>query len=61
MPYWDGIMAGLVCGELASWADLAHSDGVVVAVDLHMAKMGVAMGLHIVRQRWWWRLVKLEG
>jgi len=43
------------------WADLAHSDGVAVVVDLHVAKMEVAMGLHAVRQRWQQGLVRLEG
>ena len=54
-------MVGLACGELALWADLACSDRVAVAVDFHVAKMEAAMGLHAVRQRWWWGLVKLEG
>jgi len=54
-------MVGLACGKLASWADLACSDGVVVVVDLHVVKMGAAMGLHVVRQRWWQGLARLEG
>ena len=58
---WDGVMAGLACGESASWADLACSDGVVVAADLHVAKMEAATGLHAVRQRWWRGLARLEG
>ncbi len=51
-------MVGLGCGKLALWADLAWSDGVVVAVDLHVAKMEAAIGLCAVRQRWWWGLCK---
>ncbi len=39
---WDGITVGLACGKSASWVDLAHSDGVAVAVDLHMVKMEAA-------------------
>ncbi len=42
VPCWDGITAGLACGESASWVDLVHSDGVVVVVDLHMVKMEAA-------------------
>src|SRR6266702_3618976 len=42
MPCWDGVTAGLACGKSASWVDLAHSDGVAVAADLHMAKMEAA-------------------
>ncbi len=42
MLCWDGIMVGLARGELASWVDLAHSDGVAVVADLHMAKMEAA-------------------
>ncbi len=42
MLCWDGVMAGLARGESASWVDLAHSDGVAVAVDLHVAKMEAA-------------------
>ncbi len=42
MPCWDGIMAGLAHGKLASWVDLVCSDGVMVAADLHMAKMEAA-------------------
>ncbi len=42
MLCWDGIMAGLACGESASWVDLACSDGVAVVVDLHVVKMEVA-------------------
>ncbi len=42
MPCWDGVTAGLACGELASWVDLACSDGVAVVADLHVAKMEVA-------------------
>jgi len=32
-----------------------------VAVDLHVVKMEVAMGLHAVRQRQQWGLARLEG
>ena len=60
MPCWDVVTAGLARGESASWADLARSDGVAVAVDLHVAKMEAAMSLHAVRQRRW-GLAKLEG
>ncbi len=42
MLCWDGVTVGLACGELASWVDLAHSDGVAVAADLHVAKMEAA-------------------
>jgi len=35
-------MVVLACGKLALWADLVHSDGVVVAADLHVAKMEAA-------------------
>jgi len=35
-------MAGLACGRSVSWVDLACSDGVAVAADLHMAKMEAA-------------------
>ncbi len=42
MLCWDGIMVGLAHGESASWVDLACSDRVAVAVDLHMAKMEAA-------------------
>src|SRR6266702_6526582 len=42
MPCWDGVMVVLACGKLALWADLVHSDGVVVAADLHVAKMEAA-------------------
>ncbi len=40
--YWDGVTAGLARGKLVSWVDLARSDGVVVAADLHVAKMEAA-------------------
>ena len=39
---WDGVTAGLAHGESVSWVDLVRSDGVVVAADLHMAKMEAA-------------------
>ena len=42
MLCWDGITAGLACGESVLWVDLAHSNGVAVAADLHVAKMEVA-------------------
>ena len=42
VPCWDGVTAGLARGESALWVDLARSDGVAVAVDLHMAKMEAA-------------------
>ncbi len=42
MLCWDDVTAGLAHGELVSWADLACSDGVVVAADLHVVKMEVA-------------------
>src|SRR6266702_3317617 len=35
---WDGVMVGLAHGESASWVDLARSDRVAVAADLHVAK-----------------------
>ena len=41
MPCWDGVTAGLARGESASWVDLACSEGVAVAVDLHVVKMEV--------------------
>ncbi len=41
--------------------DLAHSDRVAVAADLHVAKIEVATGLCVVKQRWWWGLARLEG
>jgi len=41
--------------------DLVHSDGVVVVADLHVAKIEAAMGLCVVKQRWWRGLVRLEG
>ncbi len=52
---------GLARGELASWADLARSDGVAVAADLHVAKMEAATGLRAVRQRRRRGLARLEG
>ncbi len=55
------IVVGLACGKSALWADLVHSDGVVVAVNLHVVKMEAAIGLHVGRQRQWRGLVKLEG
>ncbi len=58
---WDGVMAGLTHDELALWADLACSDGVAVAVDLHVVKIEAAMGLHAVKQRQRWGLARLEG
>ncbi len=63
MPCWDGIMAGLTCGELALWADLVCSDGVVVVVvvDWHVVKMEAAIGLCVVRQRWQQGLARLKG
>ncbi len=42
MPCWDGITVGLARGKLASWVDLACSDRVAVAADLHMVKMEAA-------------------
>ncbi len=39
---WDGITAGLARGKSASWVDLVCSDGVAVAVDLHVVKMEAA-------------------
>ena len=42
MPCWDDVTVGLACGELASWADLACSDGVAVVADLHVVKMEAA-------------------
>ena len=42
VPCWDGVTAGLARGESASWVDLARSDGVAVAADLHVAKMEAA-------------------
>ena len=36
------VTAGLAHGELASWVDLACSDGVAVAADLHVTKMEAA-------------------
>ncbi len=61
MPCWDSIMAGLACGELVLWVDLAHSDRVAVVVDLHVAKMEAAIGLCGVKQRQWQGIVRLEG
>ncbi|SRR6266702_481477 len=52
---------GACTGKWALWVDLARSDRMAVAVDLHVAKMGVAMGLHAVRQRQQQGLVRLEG
>ncbi len=54
-------MVGLACDESALWADLAHSDRVAVAVDLHVVKIEVAMGLRAVKQRQWQGLARLEG
>ncbi len=39
---WDGVIVGLARGKLASWVDLACSDGVAVVADLHVAKMEAA-------------------
>jgi len=52
---------GLAHDKSASWVDLAHSDRVVVVVDLHVAKIEAAMGLCAVKQRQWQGLARLEG
>ena len=54
-------MVGLACDESALWVDLVHSDRVAVAVDLHVVKIEVAMGLRAVKQRQWQGLARLEG
>ena len=61
MPCWDGVTAGLARDESASWADLARSDGVAVAADLHVAKIEAATGLRAVKQRRRRGLTRLEG